>query len=110
MLHDNIIDIKNNRFAGHKLADVIEEIASDASRLHKEGILEKMLVTANLGSAGAEAFYYNIYLACNPFFVPPLFSLPSWGRASNASPRTTLTPANLSPLSELRRDFPPGSG
>lgn len=70
MLHDNIIDIKNKRFAGHKLADVIEEIASDASRLHKEGILEKMLVTANLGSAGAEAFYYNIYLACNPFFVP----------------------------------------
>ena len=70
MLHDKIIDINNKRFVGHKMADVIQDIASDASRLHKEGILEKMLVTANLGGAGGEAFFYNLYLACNPFFVP----------------------------------------
>jgi DNA ligase-1 len=70
MLHDNIIDISNKRFKGQKIAEVIDDIASDAGRLHKEAVLEKMLVTANLGSAPAECFFYNIYLACNPFFVP----------------------------------------
>jgi DNA ligase-1 len=50
-------------------ADWIEDLEGSDSRLHKEAVIEKALVAARLGSAGAQCFLYNCYLAYNPYFV-----------------------------------------
>ena len=44
-------------------SDWIRDLEDDNSRLHKEGVIEKALVAARLGSASAECFLYNCYLA-----------------------------------------------
>jgi len=49
--------------------DWIEDLEGNDSRLHKEAVIEKALVAARLGSAGAQCFLYNCYLAYNPYFV-----------------------------------------
>jgi DNA ligase-1 len=63
-------DWHNEEFNGLKVAaDWIEDLEGSDSRLHKEAVIEKALVAARLGSAGAQCFLYNCYLAYNPYFV-----------------------------------------
>jgi DNA ligase-1 len=63
-------DWQNEEFNGLKVAaDWIEDLEGSDSRLHKEAVIEKALVAARLGSAGAQCFLYNCYLAYNPYFV-----------------------------------------
>jgi DNA ligase-1 len=50
-------------------ADWIRDLESSDSRLHKEAVIEKALTAARLGSANAQCFLFNCYLAYNPFFV-----------------------------------------
>lgn len=50
-------------------ADWIRDLESSDSRLHKEAVIEKALMAAKLGSAGAQCFLYNCYQAYNPFYV-----------------------------------------
>jgi DNA ligase-1 len=58
------------KFQGLKLAaDWICDLESSDSRLHKETVIEKALMAAKLGSAGAQCFLYNCYQAYNPFYV-----------------------------------------
>ena len=56
-------------FQGTVSADWITDLESSDSRIHKEQVIEKALMAANLGSASAQAFLYNCYLALNPFHV-----------------------------------------
>ena len=56
-------------FRGTVSADWITDLESSDSRIHKEQVIEKALMAANLGSASAQAFLYNCYLALNPFHV-----------------------------------------
>ncbi len=63
-------DWHNEEFNGLKVAaDWIEDLEGSDSRLHKEAVIEKALIAARLGSAGAQCFLYNCYLAYNPYFV-----------------------------------------
>jgi DNA ligase-1 len=50
-------------------ADWIRDLESSDSRKHKETVIEKALMAARLGSASAQGFLYNCYLAYNPYFV-----------------------------------------
>ena len=64
---DKVAEVKYN---GLQVAsDWIRDLEDDNSRLHKEGVIEKALVAARLGSASAECFLYNCYLAYNPYFT-----------------------------------------
>ena len=66
----NEIDFSGNQFEGVKLAaDWIRDLESSDSRLHKEAVIEKALMAANLGSANAQCFLFNCYQAYNPFYV-----------------------------------------
>jgi len=61
---------QSKEYNGLKVAaDWIEDLEGSDSRLHKETVLAKALVAARLGSAGAQCFLYNCYLAYNPYFV-----------------------------------------
>jgi DNA ligase-1 len=60
----------DEKYNGLKVAvDWIQDLEGSDSRLHKEAVIEKALVAARLGSAGAQCFLYNCYLAYNPYFV-----------------------------------------
>lgn len=50
-------------------ADWIRDLESSDSRNHKESVIEKALVASRLGSANAQCFLYNCYLAYNPYYV-----------------------------------------
>jgi DNA ligase-1 len=64
------IDFNNDKFDGIKVAaDWIRDLESSDSRLHKEAVIEKALMAANLGSAGAQCFLFNCYQAYNPYYV-----------------------------------------
>ena len=57
-------------FIGIKVAaDWINDLESSDSRIHKETVIEKALMASKLGSANAQCFLYNCYLAYNPYFV-----------------------------------------
>lgn len=61
---------QSKEYNGLKVAaDWIQDLEGSDSRLHKEAVIEKALVAARLGSAGAQCFLYNCYLAYNPYFV-----------------------------------------
>jgi DNA ligase-1 len=57
-------------------ADWIRDLEMNNSRLHKESVIEKALVAARLGSASAQCFLYNCYLAYNPFAVYNIKQVP----------------------------------
>lgn len=57
--------------------DWIHDLASSDSRLHKEQVIEKALMAANLGSANAQCFLLNAYQAYNPFFVFNVKQIPT---------------------------------
>jgi DNA ligase-1 len=64
------IDFGQSEFEGIKLAaDWIRDLESSDSRIHKERVIEKALMASKLGSANAQCFLFNCYLAYNPFFV-----------------------------------------
>ena len=56
-------------FTGTVASDWIRDLESSDSRTHKEQVIEKALMAANLGSASAQCFLYNCYLALNPYWV-----------------------------------------
>ena len=59
-----------NDFEGLKLAaDWIRDLESSDSRNHKEKVIEKAYMAAKLGSANAQCFLFNCYLAYNPFYI-----------------------------------------
>ena len=67
-MHD--IDFNSNEFQEHLVvADWVRDLESSDSRLHKERVIEKALMASKLGSAGAQGFLFNCYLAYNPFYV-----------------------------------------
>ena len=59
----------NKAYDGLMPADWIRDLESSDSRIHKEKVIEKALMAANLGSVNAQCFLYNVYLALNPYFV-----------------------------------------
>lgn len=64
------IDYSSKQFEGVKVAaDWIRDLESSESRLHKEAVIEKALMAAKLGSAGAQCFLFNCYQAYNPFYT-----------------------------------------
>jgi DNA ligase 1 len=63
----NLTDDK--AYDGLMAADWIRDLESSDSRIHKEKVIEKALMAANLGSTNAQCFLYNVYLALNPYFV-----------------------------------------
>jgi DNA ligase-1 len=66
----NIMDTADTRFEGVKVAAAwIQEIESSDSRLHKERVIEKALMAAQLGSTDAQVFLYNCYAAYNPYWT-----------------------------------------
>jgi DNA ligase-1 len=65
-----VLDFNDEKaFQGIVSADWIRDLESSDSRLHKERVMEKALMAARLGSASAQCFLYNCYLALNPYFV-----------------------------------------
>ena len=67
---DLAIAFNDEKFEGLKLAaDWIRDLESSDSRIHKEKVIEKALMAANLGSANAQCFLFNCYQAYNPFYV-----------------------------------------
>ena len=68
---------KSENYNGLQVAcDWIQDLEENNSRLHKEGVIEKALVAARLGSYSAECFLYNCYLAYNPFFTYNIKQVP----------------------------------
>lgn len=62
--------LSSTEFNGLQVAaDWIQDLESSDSRLHKESVIERALMAAKLGSANAQCFLYNTYLAYNPYFV-----------------------------------------
>jgi DNA ligase-1 len=67
-MHD--INFDSNEFWERLVvADWVRDLESSDSRLHKERVIEKALMASQLGSAGAQSFLFNCYLAYNPFYV-----------------------------------------
>ena len=67
-MHD--INFDNNEFWEQLVvADWVRDLESSDSRLHKERVIEKALMASKLGSASAQGFLFNCYLAYNPFYV-----------------------------------------
>ena len=68
--YPDTLDFTDSRFDGAEMAaDWIRDLESSDSRKHKELVIEKALMAARLGSASAQGFLYNCYLAYNPYFV-----------------------------------------
>jgi len=68
-------------------ADWIVDLESSASRIHKECVIEKALIAANLGSTSAQCFLYNCFLAYNPFYVYNVRQVPETvGLENRANP------------------------
>ena len=73
----NKIKYTSKNYNGLQVAcDWIQDLEENNSRLHKEGVIEKALVAARLGSYSAECFLYNCYLAYNPFFTYNIKQVP----------------------------------
>ncbi len=74
-------------FTGTMAADWIQDLESSDSRIHKEKVIEKAHMASKLGSASAQCFLYNAYLAYNPYFVYNVKKVPeSEGITDAANP------------------------
>lgn len=68
---------QSEQYNGLQVAcDWIQDLEENNSRIHKEGVIEKALVAARLGSYSAECFLYNCYLAYNPYFTYNIKQVP----------------------------------
>lgn len=75
---------ESDEFNGLKVtASWITDLESSDSRLHKEAVIERALVAARLGSANAQCFLYNCYLAYNPFYVYNVRQVPETAGLTN---------------------------
>ena len=64
------IDYGSEQFNRIKVAaDWIRDLEDNDSRKHKELVIERALVAAQLGSANAQCFLFNCYQAYNPYYV-----------------------------------------
>ena len=80
-------DPNDARLAGAMSASWVAELEESDSRLHKERVIEKALMSAKLGSADAQGFLFSAYLAYNPFFVYGVRQVPeSQGLEGRANP------------------------
>ena len=77
-------------FRGTVASDWIRDLESSDSRTHKEKVIEKALMAANLGSASAQCFLYNCYLALNPYWVYGVKKVPE---SANLTDRENPWPA-----------------
>ena len=75
MMINNMLD-ENNKFDGGIVNTWIKDLESDNSRTHKEKVIERALIAARLGSAHAQAFLFNAYLAYNPYYVYHVKQIP----------------------------------
>lgn len=67
---NEILQLRVLDYEGLKVAaDWIHDLESSDSRIHKEKVIEKALMAAQLGSANAQCFLFNCYQAYNPFYV-----------------------------------------
>ena len=105
---------------GAKVAvDWIRDLESSDSRLHKERVIEKALMAANLGSANAQCFLLNCYQAYNPFFVFNVKQIPTtvglinksnpwtrfWGLCEELRTRSITGHAAKKKILELSQEF-----
>ena len=68
---------EDSRFENIKVAaDWITDLESSDSRLHKERVIEKALMASKLGSASAQCFLFNCFLAYNPFYTYNIKQVP----------------------------------
>lgn len=64
------VDYNSSQFQGVQVsASWIQDLTSSNSRKHKEQVIQKALVAAQLGSVDAQCFLYNCFQAYNPFYV-----------------------------------------
>jgi hypothetical protein len=77
-------------FTGTVASDWIRDLESSDSRTHKEQVIEKALMAANLGSSSAQCFLYNCYLALNPYWVYGVKKVPE---SANLTDRENPWPA-----------------
>lgn len=64
------LDFSADKYEGIKVAaDWIRDLESSDSRLHKESVIEKAYMAAQLGSSSAQCFLFNCYQAYNPYYV-----------------------------------------
>jgi DNA ligase-1 len=82
------IDFSNHQFNGINVAaDWIRDLESSNSRLHKERVIEKAFMAAQLGSSTAQCFLFNCYAAYNPFWVYHVRQIPETvGLTGQANP------------------------
>lgn len=72
-----MVNLDPEEFNGINVAaDWIYDLESSDSRKHKESVIEKALVASKLGSASAQCFLYNCFLAYNPFYVYNIKQVP----------------------------------
>jgi len=64
-----MIEYTDERFDGIVSSGWIRDLESSDSRIHKEKVIEKALMAAQLGSADAQAFLFNCYQAYNPYYT-----------------------------------------
>jgi DNA ligase-1 len=61
---------KDSKYDGEIMSsDWVSDLERSDSRIHKEKVIEKALMSAKLGSASAQGFLFNCYLAYNPYYV-----------------------------------------
>lgn len=91
-MQNNQLDFENIRYNGAKVAaEWITDLESSDSRLHKESVIEKALLAANLGSADAQCFLFNCYQAYNPYYVFGVRQVPETNGLENMpNPWTTF--------------------
>ena len=77
-------------FRGTVASDWIRDLESSDSRTHKEQVVEKALMAANLGSSSAQCFLYNCYLALNPYWV---YGVKKVAESANLTDRENPWPA-----------------
>lgn len=87
----NTLDTADLRFEGAKVAACwVHELQSSDSRLHKERVIEKALMAANLGSVDAQCFLFNCYAAYNPYWTYNIRQVPETRDIQNQANPWTL--------------------